>query len=206
MSDPARLMRFILELRQAGVTDARVLAALERTPREDYAPAHLIDLAHDDISLPLAEGQALTKPSVVGRVAAALDAQPGDHVLEIGTGSGYQAAVLSHLAHTVFTIDSRRDLIADARARFGRARLMRVFAHVGDGAEGWPDDAPYDRIVINAAVEAPPPALLAQLKPGGALVAPIGDADGQRIIRFRNEERADFGPVKFAPLERAPEP
>jgi protein-L-isoaspartate(D-aspartate) O-methyltransferase len=206
MSDPARLMRFILELRQAGVTDARVLAAMERTPREDYAPPHLRDLAHDDINLPLAQGQSLTRPSVVGRMAAALDAQPSDHVLEIGTGSGYQAAVLAQLAHTVFTIDSRRDLIADARARFGVARLMRVFAHVGDGAEGWPDDAPYDRIIVNAAMEAPAPALLAQLKPGGALVAPIGDADGQRIIRFRNDERVDFGPVKFAPLEAGPEP
>lgn len=206
MSDPARLMRFILELRQAGVTDARVLAAMERTPREHYAPAHLSDLAYDDISLPLANGQSLTKPSVVGRMVAALNAQPGDSVLEIGTGSGYQAAVLGQLAHTVFTIDSRRDLVAEARARFGVARLMRVFAHVGDGAEGWPDDAPYDRIIVNAALPVPPPALLAQLMSGGALVAPIGDAEGQRIIRFRNEERTDFGPVKFAPLEAEPEP
>jgi protein-L-isoaspartate(D-aspartate) O-methyltransferase len=201
MSDPARLMRFILELRQAGVTDARVLGAMERTPREQYAPPHLGDLAYDDVALPLAHGQSMSKPSVVGRVIAALDVRPGDSVLEIGAGSGYQAAVLSLLAHKVVTLDRWRDLAADARTRFGQARLMRAYAHVADGSEGWEDEAPYDRIVINAALEAPPAALLAQLKPGGVLVAPIGDADGQRLIRFRNDMREDFGPVKLQPLE-----
>jgi len=194
-------MRFILELRQAGVTDARVLGALERTPRHHYAPAHLSDLAYDDISLPLAQAQSMTKPSVVGRVVAALDVQPGDHVLEIGAGSGFQAAVLAQLGHKVVTIERWRDLAADARMRFGQARLMRAQAHMADGALGWPDEAPYDRIVINAAIAAPPPALLAQLKPGGALVAPLGDAEGQRLIRWRNDTRDDFGPVKFQPLE-----
>lgn len=201
MSDPARLMRFILELRQAGVTDARALSALERTPREDYAPAHLAGLAYDDIPLPLAGAQTMTKPSVVGRVIAALDAQPGDTVLEIGTGSGYQAGVIAQQAHKVVTLDRWRDLVAGARVRFGTARLMRVYAHLADGSAGWEDDAPYDRIVINAAVEAPPLELLKQLKPGGVLVAPIGDVEGQRLIRFRNDVREDFGPVKFAALE-----
>ena len=201
MSDPARLMRFILELRQAGVTDARVLGAMERTPRAHYAPAHLSDLAYDDIALPLAQGQSMTKPSVVGRVVAALDVQPGDSVLEIGAGSGYQAAVLAQLAHKVITLERWRDLAADARVRFGTGRLMRAFAHAADGGEGWADEAPFDRIVINAAAAAPPPALLAQLKPGGVLLMPAGDADGQRLIRFRNGARDDFGPVKFALLE-----
>lgn len=201
MSDPARLMRFILELRQAGVTDARVLGAMEKTPRAHYAPSHLSDLAYDDIALPLAQAQSMTKPSVVGRVAAALDVQPGDSVLEIGAGSGYQAAVLSQLAHKVITLDRWRELAAEARVRFGTGRLMRVIAHVADGREGWADEAPYDRIVINAAVAAPPEALLAQLKPGGVLVAPLGDAEGQRLIRFRNGVRDDFGPVKFTLLE-----
>lgn len=201
MGDPARLMRFILELRQAGVTDARVLAAMERTPRSHYAPAHLEGLAFDDIGLPLAHAQSMTKPSVVGRAVAALDVQPGDHVLEIGTGSGFQAAVLSDLAHKVVTLDRWRALVADARVVFGTARLMRVFAHVGDGGEGWAEEGPYDRIILNGAVEAPPPALLQQLKPGGALVAPIGGADGQRLLRLRNDAREDFGPVKFAALD-----
>jgi protein-L-isoaspartate(D-aspartate) O-methyltransferase len=194
-------MRFILELRQAGVTDARVLAAMERTPREHYAPSHLDGLALDDIALPLPRAQSMTKPSVIGRMVAALDVQPGDSVLEIGAGSGYQAAVLAQLAHKVVTLDRWRELAAEARMRFGVARLMRAFAHAADGFEGWADDAPYDRIVINAAVEAPPPALLAQLKPGGALVAPIGDAEGQRLIRLRNGVQEDFGPLKFQLLE-----
>lgn len=201
MSDPARLMRFILELRQAGVTDARVLAAMERTPREHYAPQHLSDLAFDDIALPLPHAQSMTKPSVVGRMVAALDAQPGDAVLEIGAGSGYQAAVLALLAHKVVTLDRWREIAADARVRLGQARLMRVFAHCADGAEGWADEGPYDRIVINVGVAEPPAALLTQLKPGGTLVAPIGDAEGQRLVRWRNDAREDFGPVKFPLLE-----
>lgn len=193
--DPSRLMRFVLEMRQAGITDARVLSALERTPRTHYAPPHLEGLALDDVALPLAHGQTMTKPSAVARMVAALDPHPGDSVLEVGTGSGYQAAVLSALAHKVVTLERWRALAADARGRFGTGRLMRTFAHVADGLEGWADSAPYDRIVINAAVEAFPLALLDQLKAGGVLVAPVGE----RLIRYRNGEREDLGPIKFAP-------
>jgi len=201
MSDPARLMRFILELRQAGVTEARVLGAMERTPREAYAPAHLCDLAYDDISLPLAHGQSMTKPSVVGRMVSALDVQEGCAVLEIGAGSGYQAAVLSQMARRVITLDRWRELAADARMRFGAARLMQAQAHQGDGAEGWASEAPYDRIIINAAIAAPPGALLAQLTAGGVLVAPLGSGETQRLTRWRNGAEEDLGPVKFQPLE-----
>lgn len=197
MTDPARLMRFVLEMRQAGVTDARILSALERTPRTHYAPAHLEGLALDDVGLPLAHGQTMTKPSVVARMVAALDPQSGETVLEIGAGSGFQAAVLSALAHRVVTLDRWRDLAADARARFGTARLMRTFAHVADGREGWADDAPYDRIVVNAALDDIPLPLLDQLKPGGVLVAPIGE----RLIRYRNGQREDLGTVKFGAIE-----
>jgi len=202
MSDAARLMRFVLELRQSGVTDARALSALERTPRTHYAPEHLEGLAYDDISLPLPHAQAMTKPSVVGRVLSALAPQPGDAVLEVGTGSGFQSACIADLAHKVVTLDRWRDIVADARSKFGRARLMRVYAHTADGHDGWEEEGPYDRIVINAAVAEPPPPLLQQLKPGGVLVAPIGDEDSQRLVRFRNGQREDLGPVKFALLER----
>ena len=205
MNDPARLMRFVLEMRQAGVTAPRALAALERTPRTHYAPGHLEGLALDDVGLPLAHGQTMTKPSVVGRVIAALEPQPDDVVLEIGAGSGFQAAALSDMAHKVITLERWRDLAADARGRFGMARLDRTYAHVADGFEGWADEAPYDRIVINGAVEDFPPALLEQLKPGGVILAPIGDASGQRLIRMCNNERVDLGPVKFALLERGVE-
>lgn len=202
VTDPARLMRFVLEMRQAGVTDAPALSALERTPRTHYAPAHLEGLALDDIGLPLAHAQAMTKPSIVGRVIAALAPRADDIVLEIGTGSGFQAAAIATLARKVVTIERWGDLAADARARFGTARLMRVFCHVGDGFEGWEEDGPYDRIVLNAGVESPPPPLLAQLKPGGVLIAPIGDGVGQRLMRFQNDQSDDLGAARFQVLER----
>lgn len=200
--DPARLMRFVLELRQAGITDARALSALERTPRTHYAPEHLEGLAMDDIGLPLLHAQTMTKPTTVARMISALAPQPNDIVLEIGTGSGYQAAALSTLAHKVITLDRWGDLIAEARGRFGTARLMRVFGHVADGFDGWADDAPYDRIIVNAAMADFPQPLLEQLKPGGVMLAPLGDAESQRLIRFCNGRREDLGPISFPPLER----
>jgi protein-L-isoaspartate(D-aspartate) O-methyltransferase len=197
MRDPARLMRFVLEMRQAGITDARVLSALERTPRTHYAPAHLVGLALDDVALPLAHAQTMTRPSLVARMVAALDPQAGDVVLEVGTGSGFQTAVLSTLAHKVVTLERWRDLAADARGRFGMARLMRTFAHVADGLEGWAGEAPYDRIIVNAALADFPLALLDQLKAGGVMVAPIGE----RLMRYCNGQQDDLGPIKFAPID-----
>jgi protein-L-isoaspartate(D-aspartate) O-methyltransferase len=202
--DLARLMRFVLDMRQAGVTDARALSALEKTPRKYFAPDHLEGLAMDDIPLPLAHAQTMTKPSVIGRVLAALAPQADDNVLEVGTGSGFQAAAIGSLARKVVTVERWRDLAAEARGRHGRARLFHVFAHAGDGYEGWTDDAPYDCIVVNAAVEDIPLPLLDQLKAGGVLIAPIGDAQAQRLIRYRNGEREDLGPIKFQQLERGP--
>lgn len=198
-------MRFVLEMRQAGVIDARALAALERTPRDHYAPVHLAQLAYDDNNLPLPNGQSMTKPSLVGRMIAALDVEPANSVLEIGTGSGYQAAALSTLATRIITLDRWRDLVTDARGRFGLARIMHVSVHLGDGAIGWAQDAPFDRIVVNCAVDEIPPALIGQLAAGGALVAPVGPASGQRLIRLRNNKREDLGPVKLAPLEAGAE-
>jgi protein-L-isoaspartate(D-aspartate) O-methyltransferase len=198
-------MRFVLEMRQAGVTDARALMALERTPRAHFAPRHLRGLALDDVALPLAQGQSMTKPSLVGHVIAALAPASEDVVLEIGAGSGFQTAALSALARKVVSLDRWRDLASAARQRIGEARLMRTYVHTADGFDGWAEDAPYDRIVINAAVTEFPPALLAQLKPGGAIVAPIGASETQRLVRLQNGERHDFGPVKFAPLERGVE-
>jgi protein-L-isoaspartate(D-aspartate) O-methyltransferase len=202
--DLARLMRFVLDMRQAGVTDARALSALERTPRTYFAPDHLEGLAMDDIPLPLAHAQTMTKPSVIGRVLTALAPQTDDNVLEVGSGSGFQAAAIASLSRKVVTVERWRDLAAEVRGRMGRARLFHVFAHAGDGFEGWTDDAPYDRIVVNAAVEDIPLPLLDQLKAGGVLIAPVGDARAQRLIRYRNGEREDLGPVKFQLLERGP--
>lgn len=203
--DPARLMRFVLELRQAGVTDARVLSALERTLRTDFAPAHLEALAMDDVALPLTHGQAMTKPSIIGRVLMALAPAPGDNVLEIGAGSGYQTAVLGQLANKVASVERWRDLAAEARARVGAARLMRVHVHGGDGHDGWPAEAPYDRIVMNAAAPEIPPPLLDQIKPDGVLVFPRVNEAGQRLMRWRNGEIEDLGAVQFPPLLRGVE-
>ncbi|MEZ5995857.1 MAG: hypothetical protein R3C25_08880 [Hyphomonadaceae bacterium] len=195
-------MRFVLEMRQAGVTDARALAALERTPRSHYAPEHLEGLAMDDVGLPLAHAQTMTKPSIVGRMIAALAPEADDVVLEVGTGSGFQAAAISAAVHKVVTLDRWGNLVVAARGRFGTARLMRTYAFTADGFDGWADDAPYNGIIVNAAMADLPPALIEQLKPGGTLIAPIGDAHGQRLIRLRNGEREDLGPIRFSPLER----
>ncbi len=195
-------MRFVLDMRQAGVTDARALSALERTPRTHYAPAHLEGLAMDDVGLPLAHAQTMTKPSIVGRMITALAPESGDVVLEFGTGSGFQAAAISVIASKVITLDRWSELTVDARGRFGMARLMRTYAHTADGFDGWADEAPYDRIIVNGALDNLPVALLEQLKPEGVLVAPLGDAQSQRLIRYRNGVREDLGPIKLQPLER----
>lgn len=195
-------MRFVLEMRQAGVTDARALAALERTPRTHYAPEHLEGLALDDVGLPLAHAQTMTKPSIIGRMIAALAPEKTDVVLEIGTGSGFQAAAISSAASKVISVDRWNDLVVAARGKFGTARLMRTFAFTGDGFDGWADEAPYDRIIINAALEEFPQPLIEQLKPGGVIVAPLGGAQSQRLIRYRNGDREDLGPLRMQPLER----
>lgn len=205
MNDSARLMRFVLEMRQAGITDARALSALERTPRPHYAPAHLEGLAMDDIGLPLAHAQTMTKPSLVGRMLTALAPRADEIVLEIGTGSGFQAAAIATLARKVVSLERWRDLTADARARFAMAQPQQVFVHVADGFDGWIENAPYDRIIVNAAVSEFPPPLLDQLKPGGVLVAPLGDGEGQHLIRYCNGVREDLGAVRFQPLERGVE-
>lgn len=199
MTDPATLMRFVLGLRQEGVTHARVLSAMERTPRALYVPSHLEGLAFEDVALPLANGVSMTKPSIIGRMLAALDPAPGELVLEIGMGSGYQSAVLAQIVGKVVTLERDRELVADARQRFGRARLMNVFAHVADGFDGWPDSAPYDRIIVNAALNDIPETLVSQLKPNGVLVAVVNG----RLARLRGGERADLGPLQLPPLERS---
>ncbi len=197
-----RLMRFVLELRQSGVTDARVLGAMERTPRTHFAPPQFAAFALEDRALPLGDGQQMTRPSVVGRVLSALDLRGGETVLEVGTGSGYQAAVIGSVARRVIALERRQALAAEARGRIGQLRAMHIYVHWADGALGWPDEPGFERIVVNAAVEAPPPALVAQLRAGGVLVA----ASGGRLMQYRKSvdgslEARDAGPIEFAALE-----
>jgi protein-L-isoaspartate(D-aspartate) O-methyltransferase len=204
----AQRMRLILEFRQAGVTDGRLLAAIERTPREDFVAAHLAGLAWDDEPLSIAGGQTIPKPSHVARMLAALDVKPAQNILEIGTGSGWQSAILAKLAFRVTTLERRTGLARDALSRLARRGCSNVAVHLADGALGWPDGAPFDRIILNAAIHTPhPPDLLAQIGPGGYLVAPVGAGADQMITRVRVGDGAailateTFGQVRYPPLE-----
>lgn len=206
MSDAERTMQFLFAIRSAGVTDARVLTAMERVDRALFITGLFGPRAYDDVPLPIAHGQTISQPSVVGLMTQALNVSPRDKVLEVGTGSGYQAAILSHLARRVYTLDRHRSLVAGARAVFESLGLHNITAITADGSRGLPDQAPFDRILVTAAAEDPPGPLLAQLRVGGIMVLPVGQSDAvQSLIRVtRTGERAydydELRPVRFVPL------
>ena len=206
--DPAtaeRKMRFLFALRQRGVTDPRVLEAMERIDRGEFVRGHFEDRAYDDMPLPIPCGQTISQPSVVGLMTQALEVGPRDKVLEIGTGSGYQAAILSLLCRRVYTIDRHRRLVTEAEAIFRHFGLPNITALVADGSHGLPEQAPFDRIMVTAAAEDPPGPLLAQLKIGGIMVVPVGQSDAvQTLIRVRRGESGfdydELRQVRFVPL------
>lgn len=204
--DPAeRKMQFLFALRSKGVTDNRVLAAMEKIDRGPFVRGLFAERAYEDMPLPIACGQTISQPSVVGLMTQALQLHPRDKVLEVGTGSGYQAAVLSQLARRVYTVDRYRRLVHEARALFDEMELTNITALLGDGSFGLPDQAPFDRILVTAAAEDPPGPLLAQLKIGGIMVVPVGQSDTvQSLIRVvRHENGFDYDelrPVRFVPL------
>lgn len=204
--DPAEeRMRFIYTLRARGVTDARVLAAMERIDRGAFVTGTFADRAYDDTPLPIACGQTISQPSVVALMTEALHVTPRDKVLEVGTGSGYQAAILSLLARRVYTVERHRTLAAAAQRLFTQLDLHNVTALVSDGSYGLPEQAPFDRIIVTAAAEDPPGPLLAQLKIGGIMVVPVGQSDTvQSLIRVvRHDtgfEYEELRPVRFVPL------
>jgi len=200
-----RQMQFLFALRSKGVTDGRVLTAMEKTDRAIFIKGHFADRAYEDMPLPIACGQTISQPSVVGLMTQALQVNPRDKVLEVGTGSGYQAAILSHLARRVYTVDRHKPLIDDARATFQALDITNLTAFTADGSHGLPEQAPFDRILVTAAAEDPPGPLLAQLKVGGIMVLPVGQSDSvQSLIRVtRNDtgfEYEELRPVRFVPL------
>ncbi len=200
-----RKMQFLFALRTRGVTDKQVLNAMERVDRGLFIRGTFAARAYEDMPLPITCGQTISQPSVVGLMTQALRLTPRDKVLEVGTGSGYQAAVLSHLARRVYTVDRHKRLVADATTLFRRMDLTNITAITADGSFGLPDQAPFDRIVVTAAAEDPPGPLMAQLKHGGIMVVPVGQSDAvQHLIRVtRTETGFDYDellPVRFVPL------
>ena len=204
-ADAERKMQFLYALRSKGVTNTAVMTAMERIDRGDFIRGVFSERAYEDVPLPISCGQTISQPSVVGFMTQALMVSPRDKVLEIGTGSGYQAAILSQLARRVYTVDRHRPLIKDASALFEALDLGNIIAFTADGSFGLPDHAPFDRIVVTAAAEDPPGPLLAQLKTGGIMVVPVGQSDAvQSLIRVTKTETGfdyeELRSVRFVPL------
>ena len=200
-----RMIRLIMELRRAGITDSRLLGAFERVPRGRFVPETFRDQAYVNTAPPIGHGQTISEPRVVAIMIQALSLGERMKVLEVGTGSGYQAAVLSHLCRRVYTIERHRELLREAIARFDELGLHNVTTLPGDGSRGWPEQAPFERIIVSAVAEDGPPALIEQLAPGGIIVLPLEDGhDSQAIVRMtRTEdgmETESLGPVRFVPF------
>jgi len=205
ITDATRKMQFLYALRSKGVTDARVLNAMEQIDRGPFIRGLFASRAYEDMPLPIACGQTISQPSVVALMTQALDVSSRDKVLEVGTGSGYQAAILSKLARRVYTIERHRRLVVEARQIFEDLALSNITAIIGDGSFGLPEQAPFDRIIVTAAAEDPPGPLLAQLKVGGIMVVPVGQSDTvQHLIRVRKTETGleydELRKVRFVPL------
>ena len=204
-TEAERKMQFLYALRSKGVTDKRVLAAMESIERGPFVRGLFADRAYEDMPRPIACGQTISQPSVVALMSQALQVSPRDKVLEVGTGSGYQAAILSKLARRVYTVDRHRRLVREARDIFDNLDLNNITALTGDGSFGLPEQAPFDRIIVTAAAEDPPGPLLAQLKMGGIMVVPVGQSDTvQSLIKVHKTEDgleySELRPVRFVPL------
>jgi protein-L-isoaspartate(D-aspartate) O-methyltransferase len=204
-NEAERKMQFLFALRSRGVTDARVLTAMEKIDRADFVRGIFADRAYEDMPLPIGAGQTISQPSVVGLMTQALNIQSRDKVLEVGTGSGYQAAILSQLARRVYTIERHKRLVTEAQTIFDRLGLANITVVHADGSFGLPEQAPFDRILVTAAAEDPPGPLLAQLRVGGIMVLPVGQSDAvQSLIRVtRTEDGFDYDElraVRFVPL------
>ena len=196
--------QLIMTLRGMGIVDADVLSAIEQVPREMFVARALQAHAYENASLPIAMDQTISQPYIVAIMSAALQLTGCERVLEIGTGSGYQAAILSFLCRRVYSIERLRPLLVDADNRLREIRVTNVTTRLGDGARGWPEAAPFDRIILTCAPKVIPDMLLNQLKIGGIMVAPVGRDRNQQLVTIRRSEagfeEATLLPVKFVPL------
>ncbi len=205
MTIAARKIRLIMQLRRAGIADTEVLSAIERIPREAFVPESFQDQSYEDMTLPIGRGQTLSAPSVVALMTQALGPDRRTKVLEIGTGTGYQAAVLSRLCRRLYTVERHRELLGEAERRFLKLRLHNITTRLGDGARGWPEQAPFTRIIVTAAAERVPATLVEQLAPGGVMVVPVGRQGGdQALLRLTREadgiREETLNSVRFVPL------
>ena len=200
----ARLEMVETQIRRRHITDSRVLGCLERVPRHEFVPAEFRARAYEDAPLPIGEGQTISQPYIVAAMTAALRLQGDERVLEIGTGFGYQAAVLACLAREVFTVEFRAELATEAAERLARLDYKNVHMHCGDGTLGLPEFAPYDAILVAAAAPAVPGPLLAQLAEGGRMIVPVGDVENQdlRLIERSHDtfRTIMLEPCRFVPL------
>ena len=204
-------VQLVMELRRNGIGDMRVLEALERVPREKFVPAPFRDKAYDNVTLPIGHHQTVSQPLVVARMTQALEVGDRMKVLEVGTGSGYQTAILARLARRVFTVERHRALLKEAERRLAELRITNVVTLGADGSRGWPEQAPFDRIMVTAAAHDVPPVLVNQLAVGGIMLVPVGyheteehaDHDQRLVKVVRTEggfDTEDLGPVRFVPL------
>jgi protein-L-isoaspartate(D-aspartate) O-methyltransferase len=205
MIPASKKILLILELRQGGIFDTALLAAMEKVPRDRFVPDAFRDRAYEDTALPISHGQTISQPLIVAKMLQALELNDRVKVLEVGTGSGYQTAILSQLCRRVYTIERHRDLLRDAEARFQEMGRHNITTRAGDGSRGWPEQAPFTHIVVSAAAGDVPPVLTEQLAVGGVMIVPIGDERReQRIMKVARTktgvETDDIGPVRFLPL------
>lgn len=203
--EQARQRMVELQLRRRDIRDPRVLAAFARVPREEFVPPSLVHLAYEDSPLPIGGGQTISQPYVVALTVQALGLHGHEHVLEIGTGSGYAAAILGAMVREVDTVERIGVLAETARERLSHLGFANVHVHHADGTLGWPAGAPYEAICVAAGAPAPPQSLLDQLALGGRLVLPYGSADAQRLVRITRQgpdsfTDEDLGDVRFVPL------
>ncbi|PLX43416.1 MAG: protein-L-isoaspartate O-methyltransferase [Hyphomicrobiales bacterium] len=203
-SDP-RLIRLIMSLRNQGISDTKVLAAIERVPRAEFVSRDFAGEALADRALPIECGQTISQPYIVAYMTQQLALNDRLKVLEVGTGSGYQAAVLSHLCRRVYTIERYRTLLRAAEARFAALGITNITSMAGDGMKGWPAQAPFDRIMVTAAAGSVPEKLADQLKIGGRMILPLTDDNGDQSLLLVERDSDGFIekpliPVRFVPL------